>query len=825
MTSRDTAKPGFALTIRASLLAALACLAAFGMAALGWQSAADWQELRLARAGEAANAGANRFVAGVLEVLLERLATNNALQAANPASVEARQEIERRRTAVRESFLPGRAALATAAFPGREALLAELDTALVRAEEMRRRADAALPQPREARDPALLKDYLPTITASVNAALRLWYAAVHAIAGQDPVLARLAVIKELGWRLRETSGIERSDAAAAIAAGRPLAPEKLASNAANRTRVDLLWDELRNLVPEADQAVDPALRAAMAEGRRGYFEDFRALVDRMVAAGAAAPGGQYPMAAPAFVATTNPQIDALLGIMHAAGRVSEARAAALVADHRVSLTIALALLALSLAVTGAAGWVVIGRVARPLRRLELATEQLAAGNLGAAIPGAARQDEVGRLAAAILVLRAGLAEKARMEAEQAGAQARAEAETRAAVRHMAEQVETTARSAVADINQRTTAMMADAGALAEMAGGIARSAALVTATTEQVLADTQAGAASAEQLATSIRQVTAQVDGATAAARRAVARTEASQARIASLSEAAARIADVLRLITDIAGRTNLLALNATIEAARAGEAGKGFTVVATEVKALASQTAAATEEIARQVQEIGEATTGTIAAVGEIAAAIRETDAASATIATVMQHQADATSEIAQTVARTAAAAREVTGQIRTVSTAVASAGERANSVREAAVAAEGASSALQTAIVRLIRGASPETDRRLAPRYPGQGRRAQLDPAAPGRPPLVGEIGDISASGAALLLPAGSQPPQPGERASLRIDGVGLPVPVTAAGLDAAGVEGSLRLRLRFDAPDPAVTAALTACLGPAGAARAAA
>src|SRR6266704_6893506 len=106
---------------------------------------------------------------------------------------------------------------------------------------------------------------------------------------------------------------------------------------------------------------------------------------------------------------------------------------------------------------------------------------------------------------------------------------------------------------------------------------------------------------------------------------------------IGALAHGAQKIGDVTKLIQNIADQTNLLALNATIEAARAGEAGRGFVVVASEVKALAIQTAKATEEISAQIAEVQSATRQAVDNVGAIASIMGDIDGFTSAIATAV--------------------------------------------------------------------------------------------------------------------------------------------------------------------------------------------
>ncbi|PWC33123.1 methyl-accepting chemotaxis protein [Azospirillum sp. TSO35-2] len=295
----------------------------------------------------------------------------------------------------------------------------------------------------------------------------------------------------------------------------------------------------------------------------------------------------------------------------------------------------------------------------------------------------------------------------------------ADEERRRALETMASTVEREAGRAVEEVAHRTGAMADDAEGMSGSAERVSISAQTVASAAGQALANAQTVAAASEQLAASIREISSQVAHSSAVTRRAVESGQNTQSTIRSLSETVAKVGEVVNLIQSIAGQTNLLALNATIEAARAGEAGKGFAVVAQEVKNLANQTAASTEEITRQITAIQAVTNEAVSAVEEIGETIAEIDHIAGSIAAAMEEQAAATQEISRNVVETSTAAQEVSHRIAAVSAEAGRTGEQAAQVKSGSSDVARSIESLRQVLVRVVRTSTGDADRRRKPRY----------------------------------------------------------------------------------------------------------
>jgi methyl-accepting chemotaxis protein len=211
-------------------------------------------------------------------------------------------------------------------------------------------------------------------------------------------------------------------------------------------------------------------------------------------------------------------------------------------------------------------------------------------------------------------------------------------------------------------------------------------------------------ASAAEEMSASVTEISRQVHDSSRIAGDAVKQAERTDVRINELLQAAGRIGDVVKLITAIAEQTNLLALNATIEAARAGESGRGFAVVASEVKALAAQTAKATDEISAQITGMQAATQDSVSAIKEIGATITHIADIATTIAATVEEQGAATAEIARNVSEAAKGTAEVAEKITQVNRGANATGSASTQVLASARLLSKESSNLKTEVENFL-------------------------------------------------------------------------------------------------------------------------
>ncbi|TWB59527.1 methyl-accepting chemotaxis protein [Nitrospirillum viridazoti] len=605
---------------------------------------------------------------------VERGPTLVALGSTDPATLAPMKEQRAKSDAVRKALAD---LLATEDFDTKDSLKAVMSTLDGRLATQRGIVDALVAKPVADRAAAEVDTYVKgmfAIMADLGAELN---ATSRSLLQHAPEAGHYASIAVMAWSYRDYAGRQSSMLLQALNSGKPMSPQATRDVQVMQGHLDDLEGRLDGQLALAGTP-DSLVKAAEA-ARQGYKGIFGAMRAKVLEASAA--GTPYPVDVTEYRKTSVPQLAGILGIRDAA----IAEATRLADEQHASASRALLLVTLLLlaagGVLGGIVWLVGRRVTGPLSVLTQVVMKIAGGDHDLSVPLTERRDEIGEMAGAISTLR--------VNAKEADILADRQRDEEAAKEHRRLRLEAATREFATSIDQvvegfsgAERSLRGAADSLTLSAGDTISLSNTVAGAAEETSANVQTVAAAAEELNQSISEIARQMVGATTTSEAAVREASTTKHSIDGLVGAAQRIGDVVKLITDIASQTNLLALNATIEAARAGEAGKGFAVVASEVKALANQTAKATEEIQAQVGAIQEETARAAAAIDGITATIASMSQITTGVASAVEEQGAATREIARNVQQASVGTQEVSSNITGVRTAADETGSAARSV-----------------------------------------------------------------------------------------------------------------------------------------------
>jgi methyl-accepting chemotaxis protein len=337
-------------------------------------------------------------------------------------------------------------------------------------------------------------------------------------------------------------------------------------------------------------------------------------------------------------------------------------------------------LALSLMLT-----ILLGRsITRPLNRTVNALEELGAGRFDTEVTRDDSKTEIGRLSRAFVQFRDKMKETEALRARQLDAEEQAKTDRRNVMTRVADEFDAAVGSVVESLFaevERTSVTVAQLSRSAEAsAAGTERVDGAASSVSENI----QTVASAAQELSASINEIGRQIHMTRDIARQTRNTSTQTEQRVAALSDSVEAIGEIIEIINSIAEQTNLLALNATIEAARAGDAGRGFSVVASEVKALASQTTKATEDIRKNIEAVRGATREAVEAVRAISTSINGLDESAGTIAAAVEEQNAATSEISRNTTVTAEQTRAITQAITEVAKSMSGTDQAAREVQQ---------------------------------------------------------------------------------------------------------------------------------------------
>jgi aerotaxis receptor len=503
-------------------------------------------------------------------------------------------------------------------------------------------------------------------------------------------LAQLFVIND---RMKDNS-IALYDAIADVRAERPVG-DVSSRIAGNIEAIGKNWSDYMAtyLTPEEKAVAD-----AFAPRRGAYMQEGLQVGMGLLAAGKYEELSKHMAGKVAkLFAEAKADLDSLVAI-----QLKEAKAEyeATARAYLISNVVALSFLCLGILLGGLQALFAMRAIGGPLRHLNQVMDKVAQGQFNSRI-NVEHDDEIGMALRNLQALQAKLGFDGE---EKKDTEARIALQRKTDMHRLANEFESAVGEIIESVTSASTELEASAGTLTHTADATQQLAVTVASSSEEASANVQSVAAATEQMASSIGEIGRQIESSTVISQDAVNQAQQTDARINKLTAAATRIGDVIELINSIASQTNLLALNATIEAARAGDAGRGFAVVAAEVKALAAQTAQATNEIGSQIAEIQSATTDSVAAIKGIGTTIGNISRVTSAIAAAIEEQGAATNEISRNVQQAAEGTSRTSASIAKVNRGATETGAASSQVLSSAQSLASESNRLKLEVQKFL-------------------------------------------------------------------------------------------------------------------------
>jgi methyl-accepting chemotaxis protein len=454
--------------------------------------------------------------------------------------------------------------------------------------------------------------------------------------------------------------------------------------------------EMRELVATVDQSFTAEERAGMADFIRLQNSVVTELVAIQTAAQSNAPQDVYTQ----FAASVRPaekaaskKTDQYFDDRQSEIEVLRAAISALETQVRVA-TIAGMLIGMALAF-GLSWRQARNRLLQPIRAVAEVMTAMARGDLAVKLPVSQRADEVADMIGALEHFRTQSQIRAKLEADalverearaalvaeqqheraeraEQDSQATLDAEQRSSQERkvmreaLASQFEQRVGNLVVALSQASAEVCSQAETGRGICDDTRLSIGQAAEKAHSTSANVQSVAAATEELSASIDEIASHLERTHHDMQKVHEQSDSTRQTVAALDDAAGRIGQIIALIQEISDQTNLLALNATIEAARAGEAGKGFSVVASEVKSLASQTSRAASDIHSQIQAIQSAARQSSKEIAGIAERVGTVTAQAGAAAAAVTQQRMATREIAQTTNIVSTGSQAIADQMR---------------------------------------------------------------------------------------------------------------------------------------------------------------